>query len=114
MRRCRYFAVVLLLSGCGVWETVPGPTPQAETAFDVPDRRTSFSDQQTLAAFDNNPEPIYRLGTGDRIFLDVAARTELSGEHRIGPDGRFTLPFAGSLEVAGLTREAAAPQSTPI
>lgn len=50
----------------------------------------------------------YELGGGDDISLDFPGRPEISGKHTIGPDGRITLPSAGAINVAGLTREQAA------
>jgi len=46
----------------------------------------------------------YTLGAGDQITLDFPGRTELTGVHTVGPDGRITLPLAGPVHVAGLTR----------
>ncbi len=49
----------------------------------------------------------YDLGPGDEIKLSVLGRPELSGTHVLGPDGRITLPIAGSVAVGGLSRDAA-------
>jgi polysaccharide export outer membrane protein len=50
----------------------------------------------------------YTLGRGDEIAIDFAGRPELTVRRVIGPDGRITLPPAGSLVVADKTREDAA------
>jgi polysaccharide export outer membrane protein len=50
----------------------------------------------------------YQLGGGDDITLEFAGRLDISGKHTIGPDGRITLPMAGAITLAGLTREQAA------
>jgi polysaccharide export outer membrane protein len=50
----------------------------------------------------------YELGRGDEISVDVIGRPELSSKHVVGPDGKITLPIAGSVEVADKTREEAA------
>jgi polysaccharide export outer membrane protein len=49
----------------------------------------------------------YRLGEGDEITVDVWGRPELSGKHVVGPDGRITLPVAGTLLVRNLSRDEA-------
>ncbi len=49
----------------------------------------------------------YRLGAGDQITVDVLGRPELSAKYTVGPDGKITLPFAGSVEIADKTREEA-------
>ncbi len=50
----------------------------------------------------------YELGVGDEISVEVAGRPELSSKHTVGPDGRITLPVAGSVKVLNKTREEAA------
>lgn len=50
----------------------------------------------------------YELGRGDEIAIDVAGRPELSSKQVIGPDGRITLPLAGSMVLADMTRDQAA------
>jgi polysaccharide export outer membrane protein len=50
----------------------------------------------------------YELGRGDEITVEVIGRPELTNKHVIGPDGKITLPVAGSVEIANKTREDAA------
>jgi polysaccharide biosynthesis/export protein len=50
----------------------------------------------------------YTLGAGDEISIEFPGRPELSTKSAIGPDGRITLPLAGPIVIANLTREAAA------
>jgi polysaccharide export outer membrane protein len=45
---------------------------------------------------------------GDEIDVQVVGRPELSGHHLVGPDGKITLPFAGSFDIKNMTRENAA------
>jgi polysaccharide biosynthesis/export protein len=49
----------------------------------------------------------YELGRGDEITIEVTGRPELTSKHVVGPDGKITLPVAGSVEVSNKTREAA-------
>jgi polysaccharide biosynthesis/export protein len=63
---------------------------------------------QALRELEPAADEPYRLGPGDEIFVEVLGRTELSGRHVIGPDGRLTIPAAGVMSVVGLTREEAA------
>ena len=60
--------------------------------------------QQSEPAIDEQ----YTLGAGDEISLDFPGRPELSRKYIVGPDGRITLPIAGPIMVANLTREQAA------
>lgn len=69
------------------------------------------AEQSSIAAFqafEGPQDQDYKLGCGDEISVSVMTRPELSGKHVIGPDGRITLPYAGSIVVADLTRDAAA------
>jgi polysaccharide export outer membrane protein len=51
------------------------------------------------------PEMIsYTLGKGDEITVEVWNHPELSGKHVVGPDGKISLPVAGELALANLTR----------
>jgi polysaccharide export outer membrane protein len=66
---------------------------------------------RTLAAleeFEGGANQQYTIGDGDELTLQVVGRPELSVTQLVGPDGRITLPLAGSFEVRNLTREAAA------
>ena len=63
-----------------------------------------------IAALRNFEPPVneeYTLGAGDEISIQYPGRPELASRDVIGPDGRITLPLAGPIEVANLTREAA-------
>jgi polysaccharide export outer membrane protein len=61
-----------------------------------------------LRNFEPAEDEEYRLGKGDEIAVDYAGRPDLSAKLVIGPDGRITLPLAGDLVLAGLTRSQAA------
>jgi polysaccharide export outer membrane protein len=50
----------------------------------------------------------YVLGSGDTIGLYVASHSELSKEYIVGPDGFITIDLAGSVKIAGFTRDEAA------
>jgi polysaccharide export outer membrane protein len=60
-----------------------------------------------LRAFEGSDQE-YQLGRGDEISVDVVSHPELSGKHVVGPDGKITLPGAGSVQLSDLTREQAA------
>jgi polysaccharide export outer membrane protein len=61
-----------------------------------------------LRAFEPAPNEEYELGPGDELTLDFGGRTELNSKRIVGPDGRITLPLAGSIDIADKTREQAA------
>ncbi len=57
-----------------------------------------------LKAFQPDENEEYTLGGGDEINVQVAGRPELSGKYVIGPDGRISLPTAGTLDLSNMTR----------
>jgi polysaccharide export outer membrane protein len=70
--------------------------------------RVVFPSAEALAELEAPVEAVYRLGAGDVLSLQVWGRPELSGRHTIGPDGVISVPVAGPLPVAQLTRSEAA------
>ncbi|MDB0542244.1 SLBB domain-containing protein [Ralstonia solanacearum] len=106
----RGFIVLLaLLSACQ--STIPTvSTADADKVFKVAQKsdRIVFPDAAELARLDAPQDAEQRLGEGDTLNVSVWGRAELSGHFLVGPDGRITLPLAGSVRVADATREEAA------
>jgi polysaccharide biosynthesis/export protein len=67
-----------------------------------------FASAEALAELEAPEEPVFRIGAGDVLSLQVWGRPELSGRHTVGPDGIISVPMAGPTQVALLTREEAA------
>jgi len=63
---------------------------------------------EALRRFEPAADEEYRLGKGDEITIDFSGRTEMQAKLVVGPDGRITLPLAGEIMLAGLTRAEAA------
>jgi polysaccharide export outer membrane protein len=63
---------------------------------------------EALRNFEPAEDEEYRLGKGDEVAVDFAGRSDLSTKLVIGPDGHITLPLAGDIVLAGLTRPQAA------
>ena len=63
---------------------------------------------EALRQFEPSADEEYRLGKGDELLVDFAGRPEMQVKPVVGPDGRITLPLAGNLVLAGLTRAEAA------
>jgi polysaccharide export outer membrane protein len=101
-------AAVALLAGCAN-QPVPGE-PRNTAQFEPPVRgeKVTFLDAEALARFEAETDPVYRLGPGDKLTVDVWKRPELSGEHTVGPDGRISVPLAGTVKLDTMTREEAA------
>ena len=45
----------------------------------------------------------YRLGSGDKIRVEVYKDTQLSQSAQVRPDGKITLPLVGDIEATGKT-----------
>jgi len=63
---------------------------------------------EVLRNFEPPANEEYRLGKGDEIVVDFAGRPEMQAKIVIGPDGNISLPLAGEIMLAGLTRTDAA------
>ena len=86
---------------------------QAQPASATPDddfkpkrRLQKSSPLDALKEFERNAPSTYTYGEGDDIIVEVFAHPELTGKHVIGPDGVITLPVAGNVHLADLSREA--------
>ncbi len=66
---------------------------------------------EALRNFEPAEDEEYRLGKGDEITVEFAGSPDLAAKLVIGPDGRITLPLAGDIVLAGLTRPQAAAAS---
>lgn len=49
----------------------------------------------------------YRIAPGDDVTVSVFGREDLSGSHRVGPDGYISLPLVGDVLLGGLHRKEA-------
>jgi len=61
--------------------------------------------KEDLALLEELVNPVYKIGSGDVLKLDVFSRTEVSGVHTVGPDGKITIPIMGDVALNELTRE---------
>jgi polysaccharide export outer membrane protein len=94
--------VLAVAAGCGT------PSEPIPPDFPKPAPPRPFSAGEYLRQFDAvTPEP-YRLGEGDLVTIQVWDKPDLSGPHTVGPDGVVTIPFAGAMHIAGMTRDEAA------
>ncbi len=98
----------LLSAGCATRIAVE-PTPNMP-AFEPVHKadHVVFPGADALAELEAPVDPVYRLGAGDVVNLQVWGRPELGGKHVIGPDGVITLPLVGPTPVSMRTREEAA------
>jgi len=100
-------AIALTLAGCA---HAPVPVDPVNVKAFAPAQRTdtvSYADRAALAELDADVDPVYMLGAGDHLSVQVLGRPEMSARHVVGPDGRISMPLVGTLRVAALTREEA-------
>jgi polysaccharide export outer membrane protein len=94
-----------------VWPQAPAadaPAPAQTQTQEPPDPQLKPNPLDTLRKFEPAADEEYSLGRGDEIQIDFAGRPELVAKLVVGPDGRITLPLAGEVMLAGLTRSEAA------
>jgi polysaccharide biosynthesis/export protein len=86
------------------------PTANADSVFKPAGKadRIAFPDDAELARLDAAADTVQRIGAGDVLSVNVWGRAELSAHYVVGPDGRITLPLAGTVNVTDDTRETAA------
>jgi len=105
--------VLLLAASCGLallraQTQALAPTPQLDTSQQPPEPQLKPNPLETLRNFEPAEDEEYRLGKGDEIAVEFVGRPDLAAKLVIGPDGRITLPLAGEVMLAGLTRAEAA------
>ena len=81
--------------------------PVHQEAFRPVERQASMAlmSKEDLALIEESNNPVYHLGSGDVLRLEVFGRPEVSGRHIVGPDGRISVPLAGDITLGDLTRE---------
>jgi polysaccharide export outer membrane protein len=92
----------LFAGGC-----TPAPPPVVDPSFRPISKSgpVTVASAAALAEFEAPADEIYRISEGDKLSILVWGRPELSGRKIVGPDGRLSLPLAGSVSVALQTRE---------
>lgn len=111
----RACAVLLALSSAGCstgissWFRKHEISPAAAAAFRPIERPAvaNLLSKEDLALLEESTDPVYRIGSGDVLKLTVFGRSEVSGTHTVGPDGKITVPIVGDVSLNDLTREAA-------
>ncbi len=116
MKHCPGFLCTLLLliggRGLAAQQTQAPQVPADSAPHSLASAQASPelkpSPLETLRNFEPNPDEEYRIGKGDEITVDFAGRPEMQAKLVVGPDGRITLPLAGDIMIAELTRGEAA------
>lgn len=100
---------------CVFFGAVERRTAQAQAAAGIPPAAREENGPvlkpnplETLRKFEPSENEEYRLGRGDEVTVDFAGRPEMQAKLVVGPDGRVSLPLAGELVLADLTRGEAA------
>ncbi|WP_160154371.1 polysaccharide biosynthesis/export family protein [Microbulbifer sp. ALW1] len=57
----------------------------------------------SVSAEDKASQSDYRLGSGDKILINVYGEADLTVDTQLGDSGLINYPFLGELKVAGLT-----------
>ncbi len=102
-------ALVCLLLLCG---SSAAQAPASAAAHSGAPREQRITPAEILAEFEAPEDEPYRLGEGDEITVEIWGHPELSARHVIGPDGIISQSVAGSLRLAGLTRDEAVAEIT--
>lgn len=109
LKAAALLCVSFTLLGCS---QMPPNIPNNTTAFQPAQKseQIDYASPEALAELERGGDGVYRLAEGDALQITVWNRPELSGKQLLGPDGRLTIPLAGTLKLNGETRETAANQ----
>jgi polysaccharide export outer membrane protein len=66
--------------------------------------------QEEVSAVRKKPTSDYHVGAGDLIQVVVWKNEEISGEFRVRPDGKFSMPLIGDILAEGNTTDSASMQ----
>lgn len=97
----------ILLSACATTSAPSGGTLPSQFKPVQRPEAAPMATRDELALLEESVDPVYLIGPGDVLRLDVFGRPEVSGRHVVGPDGRITVPLVGDVRVADMTREEA-------
>ncbi len=97
----RAAAILSLLATTSVLAQDVAPATPATPTLQV-------NPELALRQFEPDAAQPYTLGRGDEISIAFGSHPEMNSKQIVGPDGKITLPLAGSLSVADKTREQAA------
>lgn len=100
---------VLGLLGCAPMKpvVVTQGTDAAMSFKPVEETKVELMSKADLALLEESTNPVYILGEGDVLRVDVYGRPELGGKFVLGPDGVITLPLVGNMALSAMTREQA-------
>ncbi len=82
--------------------TTPPATTPATTPAPAP-RTAAAAPATTPARAGAANQPEYRIGSGDKLQINVYKEADLSQALQVRPDGRITMPLVGDLAAAGQT-----------
>lgn len=98
--------LAMALAGCAAPPQLP-ITSNVEAAPFKPREKLSTAalmSKEDLALLEESTNPVYVIGSGDVVRLDVFGRPEVSGKHVVGPDGNITVPIVGDIRLGERNR----------
>lgn len=107
-----FICVLGLLAGCAGpagWFRMGGDVAVQNPSFKPVEKTVSgqLLTKDELALLEESVNPVYRIGSGDVLKLDVFGRPEVSGVRTVGPDGMITVPVLGDIFLNELARDEA-------
>jgi protein involved in polysaccharide export with SLBB domain len=101
LRPAAALGFLLLLSACGAGTFDPFGWTSTDAASSTPAGTPASAPTAKSAP---TPGVQLRLSAGDKIKVVVFGEDKLSGEYQLDTDGAVSLPLAGTVEAAGLTK----------
>jgi polysaccharide export outer membrane protein len=105
-------ALVATLAGCASPHAVPVVVARGDAVampFKTAEKASTavLMSKEDLAMLEESTNPVYRIGSGDVVRVEVFGRPEVSGKHVVGPDGNITVPIVGDVALGERTRDEA-------
>lgn len=94
-------AALLILAACA---SKPVQRPELFRPIEK-QASTVLMSKEELALIEESSQPVYRIGSGDVVRVEVFGRPEVSGKHVVGPDGHISVPLVGEVSLGDHTRE---------
>src|SRR5262249_15473779 len=105
MRRSAFFKLTILaLLFCPLLPTFSAAQQEQKPVVDR-QQGIDLPLPSVKPAEDSTDRAPYKIRIGDELDIKIIGEIQLSHSYPVGPDGRITFDYIGSVEAAGLTRE---------
>jgi polysaccharide export outer membrane protein len=103
MSRCFTFIFTAGLALSAARASAQTPPAAVDTTAPAPRTAAAMPATPAVRASTTPTQPEYRIGSGDKLQINVYKEADLTQALQVRPDGRITMPLVGDLAAAGQT-----------